>query len=106
VRETALEQLDEEVPYSVACEIEEFRESRTPVYIRLCCSSSARARRGSSSAQGHPAPRDRQGRAREDRGTRAAPVYLDLWVKVLPTGGVTCARFAVFGYTLPKEQSR
>ena len=34
VRETALEQLDEEVPYSVACEVEEFREGRTPVYIR------------------------------------------------------------------------
>ena len=34
VRETALEQLEEEVPYSVACEIEEFREDRTPVYIR------------------------------------------------------------------------
>jgi hypothetical protein len=31
---TALDQLDEEVPYSVACEIEEFREDRTPVYIR------------------------------------------------------------------------
>src|SRR5687768_18365118 len=34
IRETALDQLDEEVPYSVACEIEEFREDRTPVYIR------------------------------------------------------------------------
>src|SRR5439155_9572342 len=34
VRETALEQLDDEVPYSVAVEIEEFREDRTPVYIR------------------------------------------------------------------------
>jgi len=34
VRETALEQLEEEVPYSVACEVEEFREDRMPVYIR------------------------------------------------------------------------
>jgi GTP-binding protein Era len=34
IRETALEQLDEEVPYSVACAIEEFREDRSPVYIR------------------------------------------------------------------------
>ena len=34
VRETALEQLEDEVPYSVACEIEEFREDRSPVYIR------------------------------------------------------------------------
>src|SRR5690606_11847423 len=34
VRETALEQLHEEVPYSVACEVEEFREDREPWYIR------------------------------------------------------------------------
>src|SRR5688572_19228566 len=34
VRETALEQLSDEVPYSVACEIEEFREDKSPVYIR------------------------------------------------------------------------
>ena len=34
IRETALEQLEEEVPYSVACEIEEFREAQVPVYIR------------------------------------------------------------------------
>ncbi len=34
IRETALEQLDDEVPYSVACEIEEFREAQSPVYIR------------------------------------------------------------------------
>ena len=34
VRETALEQLDEEVPYSLACEVEEFREGQTPLYIR------------------------------------------------------------------------
>src|SRR5450759_286094 len=34
VRETALEQLDEEVPYSLACEVEEFREAQSPVYIR------------------------------------------------------------------------
>src|SRR5574338_574387 len=34
VRETALEQLSDEVPYSIACEIEEFRETQSPVYIR------------------------------------------------------------------------
>src|SRR3954469_12051469 len=34
VRETALEQLDQEVPYSLACEVEEFREEQSPVYIR------------------------------------------------------------------------
>ena len=34
VRETALEQLGDEVPYSIACEIDEYREAATPVYIR------------------------------------------------------------------------
>ena len=34
IRETALEQLEEEVPYSVACEVEEFREAQSPIYIR------------------------------------------------------------------------
>src|SRR5439155_6141700 len=34
VREAAFELLHEEVPYSLACEIDEFREEPTPVYIR------------------------------------------------------------------------
>ena len=34
IRETALEQLSEEVPHSVAVQIDEFRESQTPIYIR------------------------------------------------------------------------
>ena len=34
IREAAFEQLHEELPYSVACEIDEFREGADPVYIR------------------------------------------------------------------------
>jgi len=34
VRETAREQLGEELPRALGCEIEEFRETTTPVYIR------------------------------------------------------------------------
>ena len=34
IRETILEQLHDEVPYSVAVGIEEFREGRSPLYIR------------------------------------------------------------------------
>ncbi len=34
IRETVLEQLHDEVPYSVAVGIEEFREGRSPLYIR------------------------------------------------------------------------
>ena len=34
VRETVLEQLHDEVPYSVAVQVEEYREGRSPLYIR------------------------------------------------------------------------
>ncbi len=34
VRETVLEQLHDEVPYAVAVQVEEFREGRSPLYIR------------------------------------------------------------------------
>ncbi len=34
IRETTLEQLDDEVPHAIACAVEEFREDRSPVYIR------------------------------------------------------------------------
>src|SRR5207237_3592116 len=34
VRETVLEQLHDEVPYSVAVQVEEYREDRSPLYIR------------------------------------------------------------------------
>jgi GTP-binding protein Era len=34
LREAVLEQLDDEVPYSIAVEIEEYRETSSPVYIR------------------------------------------------------------------------
>jgi GTPase len=34
IRETAFEQLEQELPYSLAAQIEEFREEQSPVYIR------------------------------------------------------------------------
>ena len=34
IRETAFEQLEQELPYSLAAQVEEFREEQSPVYIR------------------------------------------------------------------------
>jgi len=85
VREAALDQLDDEVPYSVACVIEEFRESRTPIYIRATLfverESQKRILIGTNGAR----IRD-LGRAARLRieALVGAPVYLDLWVKVQP----------------------
>jgi len=84
VRETALEQLEDEVPYSIACEVEEFRENARPVFIRAVL----HVERDSQKAILIGA---RGARIREiGKAARAkiealvgAPVYLELWVKVL-----------------------
>ena len=56
VREAAINQLDEEVPYSVACEIEEFHEDRSPMYVPRgpCCTSSETVKSASSSGPVEP----------------------------------------------------
>jgi GTPase len=85
VRETALEQLEDEVPYSVACEIEEFREGKSPIYIRAVL----HVERDSQKAIliGAKGVRIRAiGKAARAKieALVGEPVYLDLWVKVLP----------------------
>jgi GTP-binding protein Era len=85
VRESALEQLEDEVPYSIACEIEEFRETQTPVYIRAVL----HVERDSQKAIiiGAKGARIREiGKASRAKieALIGSPVYLDLWVKVLP----------------------
>ena len=85
VREAALEQLEEEVPHSVACVVEEFREADRPVYIRAVIyverESQKRILVGSRGSR----IREIGKAARQQIETLVgAPVYLDLWVKVLP----------------------
>ena len=102
VRETALEQLDEEVPYSIACEIEEFREDRTPLYIRAVIYVERESQRGIVIGAKGARIRD-IGRASRIKleSLVGAPVYLDLWVKVLPNWRRKPAALKRFGYRLP-----
>jgi GTP-binding protein Era len=85
VRETALEQLDDEVPYAVACVIEEFREERTPVYIRatLLVERESQKRILIGAKGSRIRSLGTAARARIEALTGTA-VYLDLWVKVQP----------------------
>lgn len=104
VRETALEQLDEEVPYSVACEVEEFREDRAPVYIRAVLyverDSQKRILIGSKGVR----IRDIGRAARvKIEALIGAPAYLDLWIKVLPNWRRDVRSMRRFGYVIPKE---
>lgn len=104
IRETALEQLDEEVPYSVACEIEEFREQRTPVYIR----ATIYVERDSQKRIliGDKGTRIRElGRAARTKIEQliGSPVYLDLWVKTLPNWRRNLRALERFGYRLEES---
>ncbi len=106
VRETALEQLEDEVPYSVACVIEEFREERSPVYIRAVLhverDSQKRILIGAKGAR----IRDIGRAARVKIETLIeAPVYLDLWVKVLPNWRRDAHALRRFGYHVPPDQN-
>ena len=85
VREAALDQLDDEVPYSVACVIEEFRESRSPIYIRATLYVERDSQKRILIGTGGARIRE-LGRAARQRieALVGAPVYLDLWVKVQP----------------------
>jgi GTP-binding protein Era len=85
VREAALEQLEDEVPYSVAVVIEEFREERSPLYIRATIyverESQKRILIGAKGAR----IRELGSAARQRIETMVgAHVYLDLRAKVQP----------------------
>jgi GTP-binding protein Era len=106
VRETALEQLDEEVPYSLACEVEEFRETQSPVYIRTVLYVERESQKRILIGAGGQRIRDigRAARIKVEAFTGAA-VYLDLWVKVLPNWRKSDIAIRRFGYRLHDDSS-
>jgi len=107
VRETALEQLGEEVPYSIACEIEEFREDRAPVYIRAVLHVERDSqKRILIGAKGQQIRSIGQSARAKIEAFLEQNVYLDLWVKVLPNWRKNANALARFGYRMQEERKR
>ena len=106
VRETALEQLDQEVPYSLACEVEEFREAQSPIYIRTVLYLERESQKRILIGAGGQRIRDigRAARVKVEAFVGAA-VYLDLWVKVLPNWRKSDIAVRRFGYRLHDDPS-
>jgi len=105
VRETALEQLSDEVPYSIACEIEEFREEKSPVYIRAVLHVERDSqKRILIGAKGQKIRSIGQAARAKVEAFLGQNVYLDLWVKVLPNWRKNAHAMARFGYRLKEEQ--
>jgi len=106
IRETALEQLDDEVPYSVACEIEEYREAQSPVYIRAVLHVERESQKRILIGAGGQRIRAIGRAAREKiEAFVGTPTYLDLWVKVLPNWRRKAHMLQRFGYTVPEDHS-
>ncbi|MEQ1690302.1 MAG: GTPase Era [Gemmatimonas sp.] len=106
VRETALEQLGDELPHALACEIEEYRENAKPLYIRAVLhverDSQKRIVIGANGQQ-----IKKLGKAAREKIERLVgqPVYLDLWVKVLANWRKNPGAVRRLGYGDPTGKS-
>lgn len=85
VREAAFDLLHEELPYSVAVEIDEFREGQAPVYIRAVVYVERASQKGIVIGDGGRTIKaiGQAARARIE-GLLGAAVFLELHAKVLP----------------------
>lgn len=105
VRETVLEQLHEEVPYSVACGVEEFREGRSPVYIRAVIYVERDSqKRIIIGAKGSRIREVGQAARKKVEAFIGESVYLDLWVKVLPNWRRSASALERLGYHIAKDK--
>jgi GTPase len=107
VRETVLEQLHDEIPYSVACGIEEFREGRSPVYIRAVIYVERDSqKRIIIGAKGARIREVGQSARKKVEAFIGESVYLDLWVKVLPNWRRSASALERFGYHIAKDHNK
>ena len=101
VRETVLEQLHDEVPYSVAVQIEEYREGRSPLYIRAVIYVERDSQKaiiiGSKGARIKSIGEAARKKTELLVGEK---VYLDLWIKVLANWRKNAGSLSRFGYQL------
>jgi GTP-binding protein Era len=105
VRETVLEQLHDEIPYSVACGVEEFREGRSPVYIRAVIYVERDSqKRIIIGAKGSRIREIGQVARKKVEAFIGESVYLDLWVKVLPNWRSSASALERFGYHIAKDK--
>jgi len=104
VRETIFEQFRQEIPYSVFCQVEEFRESQDPVYIQVNVFVERKSQKGMVIGKRGAAIRALGEESRRKIETfLGRPVYLDLWVKPLRAWRKNRAYLGDLGFRLPPE---
>lgn len=107
VRETVLEQLRDEIPYSIACEIEEFREERSPKFIRAVIYVERESQKGIVvGAKGAAIKKIGEQSRRKIESFIGDRVYLELHVKVLPNWRRDLSALSRFGYQTVKGKGK
>lgn len=102
LREAAFEHLEDELPYAFTAEVEEFREDKSPVYIRATLFVERESQKGMLiGAGGRTIKAIGQHARRRLEDLLGQPVYLETWVKVLPKWRRTPGHLARFGF--PEE---
>jgi len=100
VREAAFELLHQELPYSVAVDIDEFREGARPVYIRAVVYVERESQKGIVIGDGGRTIKALgQGARAKIEALLGEPVFLELHVKVLPKWRRHAASLKRLGYT-------
>jgi GTP-binding protein Era len=99
LREAAFELLEDELPYAFHAEVEEFRETTTPVFIRVTLFVERESQKRIVIGHGGKTIKALGAAARRRiEELIGAPVYLDCWVKVLPNWRRNDAALARFGF--------
>lgn len=106
IRETIFEESHEEVPYSTAVAIEEFRESTDPIFIRAVIYVERESQKAIIIGRGGEVIRTIGARSRAKvEEFVGGHVFLDLWVKALPRWRKSRSALRQLGYTLPPDEA-
>lgn len=104
VREAVFEHFRQEIPYSVAVRVEEFRESEDPVYVAAALYVERKSQKGMLIGRGGAGIRavgvGARARIEHFLGRR---VYLDLWVRVWDAWRRRKEGLMNFGYKVPDD---
>ena len=104
VRETIFEQFRQEIPYSVFCQVDEYRENQDPIYIRVIVYVERKSQKGMMIGKKGAAIRELGSVSRTKiEHFLGTSVYLELWVKPLKSWRKNRAYLGRLGFRLPAE---
>ena len=107
VREAAFEVLAQELPYALAAEVDEFREGSKAVYIRVVLYVERESQKGMVIGRRGQTIKTLGKEARsKTEALLGQPVYLDLWVKVLPKWRTAPQALERFGLPVSDDSAR